>query len=145
VLVGTRHTGIVVSDIELSLEFFIGIGYRVVSREVESGLTVSKIVGIPEVRIDIAKLRAPDESMIELLQYLSHPDLGESYSQPSNKLGCSHIALSVKSIDHVSRKIVELGGSLVDEPVLSVNGAVLVCYCHSPFGVLMELVEEVQN
>jgi len=35
-----------------------------------------------------------------------------------------------------------LGGSIVNPPAVSANGAVKVMYCHDLDGILMEMVEE---
>jgi len=143
-LIGVRHTGLVVANLGSSVKFFEALGFKVVSREVESGLVVSTIVGIADVRICIAKLRAPDGSMIELLQYLSHPDLSGPFSQSSNRLGCSHIALSVRSIEDTCKVILKFGGSLVNPPIETADGSFRVAYCHSPDGLLIEVVQQMR-
>lgn len=138
----TRHTGLVVRDLERSLAFYQGLGLSLLSREVETGPFIEAVVGIPEVRLEWAKLRVPDGSLVELLQYHSHPHSQPVKPAPSNQLGCSHIAFTVSDLSAACALIIELGGSTVNPPAQSPNNKVLVAYCHDPDGVLMELVQE---
>ena len=74
--------------------------------------------------------------MLELLQYHSHQVNQEIISQPSNQLGCSHIALTVKSLNSALQLIQNLGGSLVNPPAEAPNKMARVAYCHDKEGVL---------
>ena len=68
-----RHTGIVVHDLEKAVAFYEKLGFELWKREIESGSFLDQLVGIPEAKIETAKMKSPCGSMIELLQYLSHP------------------------------------------------------------------------
>ena len=135
-----RHTGIVVRDIESALKFYKSLGFETWKRELEQGPFLEKIVGLKGARVETAKLKSPCGALLELLCYHSHPIKQEIQPQPSNQLGCSHIALTVNSIDETLRFIHNQGGSLVNPP--AVNEIVRVAYCHDPEGNLLELVEE---
>lgn len=139
----TRHTGLVVRDLEKSLKFYEELGFILSSRELETGDFISTVVGIENVRVETAKLKAPDNSMIEILQYHSHPQVREISKAPSNALGCSHVAYTVKDISKACKRIQELGGSIVNQPSVAPSGKVKVAYCHDLEGVLMEIVEEI--
>ena len=74
-LKSVRHTGLVVRDLEQSLHFYQDIlGLTVWKRTLETGAFIEKVVGIPGVSLEWVKLKLPDDTMIELLQYHSHPD-----------------------------------------------------------------------
>ena len=139
----TRHTGLVVNNVNLSVKFYESLGFTLWKQEVEHGEFISTVVGIPEVNIETAKLKAPDGSMVELLQYHSHPDFHEQSSAPSNRLGCSHIAFTVENLELACEKIVSLGGDVVNAPVTNPSETVKVAYCHDIDGILIELVEEI--
>lgn len=139
----TRHTGLVVRDIDKASKFYEALGFKLWKREIESGDFISRVVGIENVRVETAKFKAPDNSMLELLQYHSHPIQKEISKAPSNQLGCSHIAFTVGDIHQTCKFIVDMGGDIVNPPAISSNGLVKVAYCHDPEGILMELVEEI--
>jgi catechol 2,3-dioxygenase-like lactoylglutathione lyase family enzyme len=141
-IVKTRHTGLVVTDISASIEFYEKLGLQVWKREVESGYFISQVVGLDDAVIETAKLKVPDGSLLELLQYKSHPESASGSTYASNKHGCSHIAFTVEDIDAIALKIVQLGGSIVNSPIVSANGLVKVMYCHDLDGILIELVQE---
>ena len=137
-----RHTGIVVRNLDQSLQFYKKLGFQLWSREIEFGDFIDQVVGISKVSIEVAKLKLPDSSMIELLQYLSHPQNDEIAKAPSNRLGCSHVAFTVENIETSCDEIKDMGGSIVNPPALSPNGLVKVAYAHDIEGNLLELVEE---
>lgn len=137
-----RHTGLVVRDLERAIQFYEALGLKVWRREEERGPFIDAVVGIASVRLEWAKLHVPDGSLVELLQYHSHPDTQLLADAPSNRLGCSHIAFTVNDIDGTCKEIARLGGSVVNPPALAPGGLVRVAYCHDPDGILMEVVAE---
>lgn len=141
-IIKTRHTGLVVKSIAASIEFYESLGLRVWKREVENGSALSRLVGLENAEIETAKLKVGDGSLLELLEYKSHPTTPSISKYPVNTHGCSHVAFSVNNIEEISVKIIEMGGALVNAPVLSADGAVKVMYCHDLDGILMELVED---
>lgn len=138
-----RHTGLVVRDLNRSIIFYEGLGLTVWRREQEVGTFIDSVVGIPHVRIEWAKMKCRDGSLVELLQYQSHPDNQPLANAPSNRLGCSHIAFTVDDIARICGEIVRLGGSVVNPPALAPDGLVRVAYCHDQDGILLEVVEEI--
>lgn len=137
-----RHTGLVVRDLERSIAFYEALGLTTWRRETETGAFIETVVGIPAVKLEWAKLRAPDGSLIELIQYHSHPDIQPVNTAPSDRLGCSHLAFTVENLPESCERIVQLGGSKVNDPAIAPNRNVRVAYCHDLDGILMELVEE---
>jgi len=139
----TRHAGLVVRDLQRSIRFYESLGLKIWRQEEESGTYIDTVVGISNVRIEWAKMKCPDDSVVELLQYHSHPDKQILINTPSNRLGCSHIAFTVDDVEKLCVQITRLGGSLVNPPSLAPNGLVKVAYCHDPDGILIEVVEEI--
>ena len=74
------------------------------------------------------------------LNYLCQ--LTSIFSQPVYRRGVSHIAFTVPDIKNTSELVKRLGGCLVNEPILSQDGKVKVCYANDVEGNLIELVEE---
>ena len=138
-----RHTGIVVRNLDQSVVFYEALGFKTWKRELEQGQILETVVDLKNARVETAKLKAPCGALLELLQYHSHPVEMEISPQPSNQLGCSHIALTVGSIDKALECVQSCGGSSVNSPGTSPDGTVRVAYCHDPEGNLLELVEEI--
>ena len=137
-----RHTGIVVRNLEQAIVFYEALGFNTWKREIEQGLFLETVVGLEGACVETAKLKAPCGALLELLQYNGHPVQMEISPQPSNQLGCSHIALTVGSIDEMLECVQNQGGSIVNPPSTAPNGKVRVAYCHDPEVNLIELVEE---
>lgn len=138
---GLRHTGIVVRRMAPALRFWRALGFRLRSRAVEEGPFISGLVGMPGVRIDIAKLDAPGGGMVELLEYLSHPG-ARAGRRRANAPGVHHLALTVKDVDALCRRLKKAGFKPNAAPALSVDGRVKVVYLHGPDGLVLELVTE---
>ena len=146
-IIGARHTGLVVRDIERSLSFYQGLlGLSVVSRKKESCPYIETVVGIPGAALEWVKLKSADEYHVELIQY--SPD-GQSSSEAGNarsdKQGCSHIAFTVRDIDTVYNKLQSKGCHCNSKPQTSPDGLARVMYCHDPDGIIIEFVEEIKT
>ena len=136
-----RHTGVVVRNLEKSVEFYRALGFVEDNRDTEEGVFIDTVVGLQNTKLEWVKLKAADGHLLELLQYHSHPEQREITKQKSNQLGYSHMAFSVKNINAVCEKIEEIGGSMVNPPALTNDKKVKVAYCHDNEGNLMEIVE----
>jgi predicted enzyme related to lactoylglutathione lyase len=138
-----RHTGIVVREIDKAIKFYQGLGFVINKRVKEKGIFIDNVVGLDNCEIETVKLSSPCGNLIELLKYNSHPIQTKIVNQPSNQLGCSHLALTVKDINKTIEYIIESGGAIVNLPKISPEKSVYVSYCHDPEGVLLEIVEEI--
>mgnify|MGYP001313050207 CR=1 FL=1 len=143
-IIKTRHTGLVVKNIAASIEFYEALGLTVWKREEEQGDFLSQVVGLKNAKIETAKLKISDGSLLELLEYKSHPTEPTQNNYPPNRHGCSHISFTVNNLDKISKQIQNLGGSLVNPPAISSDGLVKVLYCYDLDGILVELVEELE-
>jgi len=141
-----RHTGLVVRDLKQSLHFYQDIlGLSVWKRAREEGPFIEKLVGIPGVSLEWIKLKTGDDSLVELLQYHSHPDQTPIKNSTSNQVGCSHVAFTVDNLEKVYRKLCNRGIHCNSEPLISPDGKAKVLYCHDPDGIILELVEEISE
>ena len=95
------------------------------------------------VELEWIKLRTQDGYIIELLNYISHPD-SASAGMPakSNRLGCSHVAFTVNDIDSLYKIFTAKGYACNSMPQTSPDGKVKVLYAHDPDGIILELVQE---
>jgi catechol 2,3-dioxygenase-like lactoylglutathione lyase family enzyme len=140
----TRHTGIVVMNLSKSIFFYEKLGFKLDSRKIETGDYIDQLVGIKQTKLEWAKLKLPDNSLLELLQYHSHPLFNSNKLQESNRLGCSHIAFSVDNIETVINQIIINGGKSDRSFQVSPDGRVKVVYCYDLEGNILEIVEELK-
>jgi catechol 2,3-dioxygenase-like lactoylglutathione lyase family enzyme len=142
VILGIRHTGIVVTDMEASLHFYRDLlGLEIWGEAVEQGSYIDSVTGLNGVRVQWVKLKAPDGGLIELLQYHSHPRVRIG-KVGSADVGCSHVAFTIAEYDDAYEKLSGAGVTFNAAPVTSPNGKARVAYCHDPDGTIIELVEE---
>lgn len=133
--------GIVVSDMERSLKFYRNLlGLKVVKDFSEKGDYIDSILGLSGVNLRMVKLVTDDGSMIELLQYLSHPNQPPIKSEICD-LGCSHVAFAVDNLYEEYKRLSENGIKFNCSPYISPDGYAKVTFCHDPDGISIELVE----
>ena len=137
-----RHTGIVVNNLEKCISFYLNLGFYEVSREVETGEYIDSLVGLKNVKLECAKLALKENITLELLKYHSHPYKNNDLPRLSNRVGCSHIALTVSNILECFKLISENGGGAINKIQTSPDGKVKVVYCYDPEGNIIEVVEE---
>jgi catechol 2,3-dioxygenase-like lactoylglutathione lyase family enzyme len=141
-----RHVGIVVRDLEKSLDFYSKVlGLGVYRRCVEEGAFIDELTGMRTVKLEWVKLIIPSGGLIELLQYHSPADpksILPPELSPSNALGCSHVALTVENLDETYLKIKSHGYETKSPPIVTANKAAKILYCHDPDGTILELIED---
>lgn len=137
---GFRHTGIICKDIDKSLEFYRDkLGLTVIQDFWDSSDYINKITGIKNGNVHMIKLKADDGTVLELLDYVSHPT--ELINQEIYNVGACHLALQVNNIDQAYAKLSSYGIKFLSEPVLSSEGIAKVCFCFDPNNLRIELVE----
>jgi catechol 2,3-dioxygenase-like lactoylglutathione lyase family enzyme len=136
-----RHTGLVVANLQSALHFWCDVlGFRLVKQMDESGPHIDAMMGLKHVRLTTAKLAAPDERMIELLHFQSHPDRPRWEGTPFST-GFTHVAMTVVDLDASCERLKAEGVVFDAPPQRSPDGAVKVTYGKGPEGILLELVE----
>ncbi len=136
-----RHTGIVVSDLNKCLDFWTKImGFKIFKIAEEKGKHVDGVMGLEDVNVTTAKLKAPDGNLIELLKFNSHKS-EKTWNGTPYSTGITHIALQVDNLDNVIEK---LGKHDVKFPGPGQTGPdkyAKVVYARGPEGLILELVE----
>lgn len=136
-----RHVGIVVSDLTTALNLWCeGLGFELALQMEESGPFIDSLLGLHDVRVTTAKLKGPDGSMVELLQFHSHPDKPEWQGTPCTT-GLTHIALTVEDIVDIQKRLSRFGVVFIAEPQTSVDGGARVAYARAHEGLLLEFVQ----
>src|ERR1035438_9733188 len=96
-ILGLRHVGIVVYELEAALHFYVDLlGFRVVRHLYESGTAIDKMLDLVNVRVTTVKMEVPGGGMIELLEFASH--ISDARARKIYHSGPSHIALTVDDV-----------------------------------------------
>ncbi len=136
-----RHTGIVVSDFERALHFYVELlGLKVMKRMDESGEYIDNISGSKNVMVTTVKMAAEDGNLIELLYYHSHMQKSARVREIC-ETGISHIAFTVENVDAEYERLSKAGVQFSSLPQRSPDGYAKVTFCRDPDGTLIELVE----
>lgn len=99
-IVGARHAGITVSDLERSLDFYCGLlGLELLWRRLYEEPEILEIVGVPEATgLEIAMLRIPGSDLdVELIEYRGCERRSGS-TNPCN-YGSGHFCVFVHDIE----------------------------------------------
>jgi catechol 2,3-dioxygenase-like lactoylglutathione lyase family enzyme len=138
-----RHVGIVVKNIDHLLPFYRDLlGMKPVKRTDEPSAFVSRILGLRGCRLVTVKLSADEgKTLIELLEFASHPAKDGAVPELTGP-GITHIALTVRDLDGLCRKLTRAGTIFISPPLKSPEGLAKVAFCRDPAGNYLELVEE---
>ncbi|MBT3515295.1 MAG: glyoxalase [Nitrospina sp.] len=137
-----RHTGIVVEDLDIALEFYRDVlGFKVKKSMNESGSFIETILGLKGVEVTTVKMSSPDGNLIELLRYKTHKVDGEKSERKIFDLGISHIALTVDNLESDYKRIKLAGARFFSIPKTNLEGTAKVAFCEDPCGNILELVQ----
>ena len=143
-MINIRHTGIVVSDVEKSIDFYTNLlGFEIKKDMMESGDYIDNFSALKDARVRTVKMTLDNQDMVELLWYESHPEKPDM-ERPITRIGCSHIAMTVEDLDGTYERLVSAGVEFNSPPQLSPDGFAKVTFCKDPDGSLIELVEELK-
>jgi catechol 2,3-dioxygenase-like lactoylglutathione lyase family enzyme len=142
---GVHHTGIIVSDLERSIDFYHGVlGLDFVNEPspVFDEPELGEKLGVPGAKLRQVTLRAGDD-YVELLQYLA-PGSPISSPMPQNALGAHHVGFLVDDIEATVGALEAKGVQFVS-PINSIDDGVLAgwrwVYLADPDGITLELVQ----
>ena len=134
---------IVVEDMEAAKAFFLELGMELEGEMPLEGRFVDRVVGLENVRCEIATLRTPDgHGKVELSKFHTPPAVRvEPQNAPSNTLGIRRIMFAVEDIDDVVARLRKHGAELVGE-VAQYEDIYRVCFIRGPEGIILGLAEE---
>ncbi len=139
-----RHVGIVVRNLNEALQIWNQIlGFQIISRKIESGPAIEKLIGINGVRLESVKLAAESkkEIVVELLTF-SYPKVRRRHPICTpNTFGITHIALTVIDLPSILDSLQKYGVKLLGEISSSEDGRTRGIYTEFPENILIELVE----
>ena len=134
---------IVVEDLEAAKAFFVELGMELEGEMPVEGRWVDRIVGLENVRCEIAMLRTPDgHGRLELDKFHTPTAIRSGpVDAPVNTLGIRRIMFAVDDIDAVVGRLQAGGSELVGE-VVQYEDSYRLCYVRGPEGIMVGLAEQ---
>ena len=141
-----HNTLIVVEDLDAVIAFFVELGMELEGKGPVEGRWVERVIGIDDVRQDVAMLRTPDgHGRIELAMFHAPKAIrAEPQDAPTNTLGIRRIMFAVDDIDDVIARLRTHGAELVGE-VARYEDIYRLCYVRGPEGIVVGLAEQLAD
>ena len=148
-IIAADHTGITVSNLEGSLEFWQNVlGFEFSHRAHQTSEMASEITGVAGAEIKLAVVKAPGGHKIELLEYLAPTDRKKHVDLRPCDVGSVHIAFTVDNLDAVLQRIAAFGWKAAGKPqtlTAGPNAGKRVVYVLDPDGTTIEFMELPQS
>ncbi|MFF0435433.1 VOC family protein [Streptomyces sp. NPDC004327] len=134
---------IVVDDLDAVVAFFVELGMELEGTMPIEGRWVERIIGVDDVRQDVAMLRTPDgHGRIELAKFHAPKAIrSEPVDAPANTLGIRRVMFAVDDIEAVVARLRTHGAELVGE-VVRYEDVYLLAYVRGPEGIVVGLAEQ---
>ena len=137
------NVGIVVEDLDATIEFFRELGLELEGRAMVEGEGAGRVTGLGDQRVEIAMMRTPDgHGRLELSRFLEPPVVADHRNAPVNALGYLRVMFAVDDIDETLARLSERGAHLVSSEVVQYEDAYRLCYIRGPDGLLIGLAED---
>jgi glyoxylase I family protein len=144
-IIAADHTGITVSNLERSLDFWQNVlGFEFSHRAHQTGEMAEQITGVKGGELKLAVVKAPGGHKIELLEYLAPADRKQQVDLRPCDVGHVHVALTVDDLDAVVQKIAASGWKAAGEPQTlkkGPNAGKRVIYVRDPDGTTIEFMQ----
>src|SRR6202042_3665316 len=112
------NVGIVVDDLEGTIDFFRELGLELEGQATVEGEWAGRVTGLGDQRVEIAMMRTPDgRSRIELSRFLAPPVIADHRNAPVNALGYLRVMFTVENIDDTLDRLAKRGAELVGKVV----------------------------
>src|ERR1700716_2685605 len=95
-----ENVGIVVDDLAAATAFFVELGLELEGEGPAEGRWVDRVVGLDDVRVDVAMVRTPDgHGRLELMKFHTPTAVSAEPNAPANTLGIRRIMFAVEDIE----------------------------------------------
>ena len=135
---------IVVEDLKAAKAFFAELGMELEGETTVEGDWVDSVVGLKNVRADIALMRTPDgHGKVELSKFHTPPAVRVGpENAPSNALGIRRIMFTVDDIDDVVARLRSKHGAELVGEVAQYEDIYRLCFLRGPEGIIIGLAEQ---
>jgi catechol 2,3-dioxygenase-like lactoylglutathione lyase family enzyme len=136
------NVGVVVDDLGAAVAFFIELGLELEGEATVEGQWVDRVVGLENVRSDIAMVRTPDgHSRLELTKFHTPEAVRAQPNTSVNTLGLRRLMFAVDDIEAVLARLLAHGAELIGE-LERYEDSYLLCYVRGPEGIIIALAEQ---
>jgi catechol 2,3-dioxygenase-like lactoylglutathione lyase family enzyme len=137
------NVGIVVEDLEATIEFFRELGLDLQGRAMVEGEWAGRVTGLGDQCVEIAMMRTPDgHGRLELSRFLTPRVVADHRNAPVNALGYLRVMFAVDDIDETLARLRKHGAELVSSEVVQYGDSIRLCYIRGPEGLLIGLAQE---
>lgn len=135
------NVGIVVEDLDLTVDFFLELGLELEGRATIEGEWAGRVTGLGDQHVEIAMMRTPDgHSRLELSRFIAPPVVADHRDAPVNAPGYLRVMFAVDDLDGTLERLGERA-QLVGE-VVDYQGVYRLCYIRGPEGLLIGLAQQ---
>ena len=136
------HVGVVVDDLESAIAFFLEHGLESEGEAAVEGPWVDRVVGLDDVRVDVAMVRPPDgHGRLELTKFHTPTAGCAEPNAPANTLGIRRIMFAVEDIEDVLARLHAHGTEPIGE-LEQCEDSYRLCYVRGPEGIIVALAEQ---
>ncbi|MBN9031034.1 MAG: glyoxalase [Rhizobiales bacterium 63-7] len=136
------NIGIVVEDLDATIDFFRELGLDLEGRATIEGEWAGRVTGLGDQHVEIAMMRTPDgHSRLELSRFLRPAVVADHRTAPVNALGYLRAMFTVDDIADTLERLRRRGAELVGE-VVDYKDVYRLCYIRGPEGLLIGLAQE---
>jgi catechol 2,3-dioxygenase-like lactoylglutathione lyase family enzyme len=134
---------VVVDDLDGAVAFFVELGMELEGRGPVEGRWVERVIGVEDVRQDVAMLRIPGgHGRIELARFHTPKAVaGAPADAPTNTLGIRRVMFAVDDIEATVARLRTHGAELVGE-IVRYENVYRLCYVRGPEGIVVGLAEQ---
>src|SRR3954463_9110313 len=112
------NVGIVVDDLEETINFFRELGLELEGRATIEGEWAGRVTGLGNQHVEVAMMVTPDgHSRLELSRFLKPDVIADNRKAPVNALGYLRAMFAVSDIDEVLSRLSKHGAQMVGELV----------------------------
>ncbi|MGO6994964.1 VOC family protein [Rhizobium leguminosarum] len=135
------NVGIVVDDLDETIDFFRELGLELEGRAAIEGEWAGRVTGLGDQHVEIAMMRTPDgHSRLELSRFLRPPAVADHRNAPVNALGYLRVMFTLDDIDETLERPQARRAARRRSRGLSRHYR--LCYIRGPGGLLIGLAQE---
>jgi catechol 2,3-dioxygenase-like lactoylglutathione lyase family enzyme len=137
------NVGIVVDDLDAAIAFFVALGMELEGRQSIEGRWAERVVGLDDMRSEIAMMRTPaGDGRLELTKYHRPAALHAAPKiAPPNTVGLHRVMFAVDDIEDTVARLQRHGAELIGD-ISQYEDVFLLCYLRGPSDIIVGLAEQ---